>query len=252
MKKLSLILALILVVSCVLVACSSEEDASSAPVTESSVADTESAAESTGESTEGSVEASEDTAESTAESTDESTPADESSTEDVPAGGNVALNKSYTISGNGKPGAQYTANLTDGVAGEDTSAYDDTWFAFYANPTMDPSQLNAAEGKGYVIIDLGETKNLSKIRIHCGNNMPSGVPSPAWFDCKVSDSDALDSFTYMCEIPRQDSQQSEYATCAYWTEADISGFAGRYVQINVTVNGTWCWINEIEIYEAAE
>ena len=246
MKKLSFILALVLVLTCgVLAACNEESVESSAPAEESGEATVESSAsteESTEESTEVSAEASEEASEE--ETKDESKPS-------TTAGANVAKDKTYVISGSGKPGGQYTANLTDGVAGDDVHKYDDTWFAFYANQTADPSLLNVdAESKGYIIIDLGEKKDLSKIRVHCGNNMDSGVPSPAWMDCKVSDTDDLGSFTYVCEVPRMDSQKTEYANGAFWTEADLSGFSGRYVMLNVTVNGTWCWINEIEVYEA--
>lgn len=247
MKKLSLVLAIVLVLALALVACGDETEASSAPEAESSAAATESSAAVEESSEESADESSAPTEESTP--VEESTPAEESAPVES-ADGNVALNKTYTISGNGKPGGQYTASLTDGQAGEDTSAYDATWFAFYAHPTADPANLNTVESKGYVIIDLGEAKNLSKIRIHCGNNMPSGVPSPAWIDCGISDSDSVDSFTYMAEVPTRDSQESENAVGAYWTEADLTGFTGRYVKVNFTVNGTWCWINEIEIYEA--
>jgi hypothetical protein len=250
MKKFSVILALVLVLSCVLVACGEETEASSTPETESSAAATE--------STEASAEASTDASaeESTEASAEESTEASaeesaEESTEggDVVAEGNVAAGRPYTISGSGTPGAQYSANLTDGIAGEDTHAYDATWFGFYANPGMDPSVLNAPEGKGYVIIDLGEKKDLAQVRIHCGNNEPSGVHSPAWFDVKVSDSTDVDSFTYVAEVPVKDSTTAEFADLAYWAEVDVNA-SGRYVMISVQVNGTWCWINEIEIYNA--
>ena len=252
MKKLSLILALVLVVSCALVACGGDEEASSTPETESSAAATEESSVAATESSDAAVESTEESAEESAEestedSTEESTEASEGGT--IVEGGNVAAGRPYTISGSGTPGAQYAANLTDGIAGEDTHAYDATWFGFYANPGMDPSVLNSPEGKGYVIIDLGEKKNLSQVRIHCGNNEPSGVHSPAWFDVKVSDSTDVDSFEYVAEVPVKDSTTAEFADMAYWAEVDVNT-SGRYVMISVQVNGTWCWINEIEIYDA--
>ena len=233
MKKLSFILALVLVLSCVLVACNDETEASSTPETESSVAADASSEAATEESSEA--------------ATEESTEASEGGT--IVTGGNVAAGRPYTISGNGKPGGNYTANLTDGVAGDDVSAYNDTWFAFYSHPTMDPSNLNAPEGKGYVIIDLGEKKDLTKVRIHCGNQAPSGVNSPLWFDVKISDSADVDSFEYVAEVPVKDSAEAGNATLAYWAEVDINT-SGRYVMISVQANGTWTWINEIEIYDA--
>ena len=248
MKKLSLILALVLVVSCALVACGGDEEASSTPETESSAAATEESSVAATESSDAAVESTEESAEeSTEASAEESTEASEDGT--IVEGGNVAAGRPYTISGSGTPGAQYAANLTDGIAGEDTHAYDATWFGFYANPGMDPSVLNSPEGKGYVIIDLGEKKDLSQVRIHCGNNEPSGVHSPAWFDVKVSDSTDVDSFEYVAEVPVKDSTTAEFADMAYWAEVDVNT-SGRYVMISVQVNGTWCWINEIEIYDA--
>ena len=248
MKKLSLILALVLVVSCALVACGSDEEASSTPETESSAAATEESSVAATESSDAAVESTEESAEeSTEASAEESTEASEDGT--IVEGGNVAAGRPYTISGSGTPGAQYAANLTDGIAGEDTHAYDATWFGFYANPGMDPSVLNSPEGKGYVIIDLGEKKDLSQVRIHCGNNEPSGVHSPAWFDVKVSDSTDVDRFEYVAEVPVKDSTTAEFADMAYWAEVDVNT-SGRYVMISVQVNGTWCWINEIEIYDA--
>ena len=249
MKKLSFILALVLVLSCVLVACNDETEASSTPETESSVAADASSEAATEESSEAATEESSEAAteESSEAATEESTEASEGGT--IVTGGNVAAGRPYTISGNGKPGGNYTANLTDGVAGDDVSAYNDTWFAFYSHPTMDPSNLNAPEGKGYVIIDLGEKKDLTKVRIHCGNQAPSGVNSPLWFDVKISDSADVDSFEYVAEVPVKDSAEAGNATLAYWAEVDINT-SGRYVMISVQANGTWTWINEIEIYDA--
>ncbi len=251
MKKLSLILALVLVLSCVLVACGDETEASSTPETESSVAADVSSEAATEESSEAATEESSEAAteESSEAATEESSEAEESETGTIVTGGNVAAGRPYTISGNGKPGGNYTANLTDGVAGDDVSAYNDTWFAFYSHPTMDPSNLNAPEGKGYVIIDLGEKKDLTKVRIHCGNQAPSGVNSPLWFDVKISDSADVDSFEYVAEVPVKDSAEAGNATLAYWAEVDINT-SGRYVMISVQANGTWTWINEIEIYDA--
>ena len=243
MKKFSVILALVLVLSCVLVACGEETEASSTPETESSVAADASSEAATEESSEAATE------ESSEAATEESSEAEESETGTIVTGGNVAAGRPYTISGNGKPGGSYTANLTDGVAGDDVSAYNDTWFAFYSHPTMDPSNLNAPEGKGYVIIDLGEKKDLTKVRIHCGNQAPSGVNSPLWFDVKISDSADVDSFEYVAEVPVKDSAEAGNAALAYWAEVDINT-SGRYVMISVQANGTWTWINEIEIYDA--
>ena len=146
MKKLSLVLALVLVLTCgILAACGDETETSSTPATESSVAATESseaATESTEESSVAATESSEAATESSEAATESSEPEEVSEPEEdttpnvepgdaiTTEGTNVARNKSYTISGTGVGHDQYTANLTDGQA-NNVMAYDNTWFAFY-------------------------------------------------------------------------------------------------------------------------
>ncbi|MBQ3229836.1 MAG: hypothetical protein IJB49_02335 [Clostridia bacterium] len=160
---------------------------------------------------------------------------------------NVAKGKKYTISGSGKPGGQYTASLTDGNAA-DTISFDANWFAFYNNGN-DASAINAPEGKGYIIIDLGKKTDLSKIRLHLGNEKDAGVPTPAWVEASVCDT-ADGEFAYISNFELKDHTQAGNEKLAYWTEIDASGKSGRYVKISVTVNGTWCFMNEIEVYNA--
>ena len=100
MKKLSIMLALLLVLSLALVACGGEEEASSTPEAESSVAATESSEAATEESSEATTESSEAATEESSEAVveDSSEPADESKEEVVAGDENLAAGKSYTYS----------------------------------------------------------------------------------------------------------------------------------------------------------
>ena len=253
MKKLSLMLAFVLVFALVLVACGDETETSSTPATESSVATTESSAAATEESSEAAVE------ESSEAAVEESSEAEESSEpeEDTPnvepgdaittEGTNVALNASYTISGTGVGHGQYTANLTDGQA-NGAMAYDNSWFAFYCNGT-DNSILNAPDKQGYVIIDLGSEKNVNAIRINFANNTGAGICSPE----KVTVSFSNDGTTFekagRMPLYIATAEDTTHDNKVYWSELEVEGTA-RYVKVDITLIGTFVFLNEIEVYGA--
>ena len=261
MKKLSLILAFVLVFALVLVACGDETETSSTPATESSAATTESSAAATEESSEAAVEESSEAAveESSEAAVEESSEAavEESSEpeEDTPnvepgdaittEGTNVALNASYTISGTGVGHGQYTANLTDGQA-NGAMAYDNSWFAFYCNGT-DNSILNAPDKQGYVIIDLGSEKNVNAIRINFANNTGAGICSPE----KVTVSFSNDGTTFekagRMPLYIATAEDTTHDNKVYWSELEVEGTA-RYVKVDITLIGTFVFLNEIEVY----
>ncbi len=256
MKKLSLVLALVLVLTCgVLAACGDETETSSTPATESSVAATESSTAAT-ESSEAATESSEAATESSEAATESSEAEDVSEPEDetpnvepgdpiTTEGTNVALNKSYTISGTGVGNGQYTANLTDGQA-NNAMAYDNTWFAFYCNGA-DNSVLNAPDKQGYVIIDLGAEKDNNAIRINLVNNTGAGICSPE--KLVVSFSADGNTYTKAGNMPLYiaSAEDTTHDNKVYWSELEVEGTA-RYVKIDVTLLGTFVFLNEIEIY----
>ena len=269
MKKLSLMLALVLVLTCVLVACGDETETSSTPATESSVAATESSEAATEESSEAATEESSEAAteesseaateESSEAVTEESSEAEESTEpeDDTPnvepgdaittEGTNVALNKSYTISGTGVGRDIYTAPLTDGQANS-VMAYDGTWFAFYCNGT-DNSILNAPDKQGYVIIDLGAEKDINAIRINFANNTGAGICSPE----KVTVSFSNDGTTFekagRMPLYIASADDTTHDNKVYWSELEVEGTA-RYVKVDITLIGTFVFLNEIEVYGA--
>ena len=247
MKKLSLILAFVLVFALVLVACGDETETSSTPATESSAATTESSAAATEESSEAAVEESSEAAVEESSEPEEDTPNVEPGDAITTEGTNVALNASYTISGTGVGHGQYTANLTDGQA-NGAMAYDNSWFAFYCNGT-DNSILNAPDKQGYVIIDLGAEKDINAIRINFANNTGAGICSPE----KVTVSFSNDGTTFekagRMPLYIATAEDTTHDNKVYWSELEVEGTA-RYVKVDITLIGTFVFLNEIEVYGA--
>ena len=245
MKKLSLMLAFVLVFALVLVACGDETETSSTPATESSAATTESSAAATEESSEAAVEESSEAAVEESSEPEEDTPNVEPGDAITTEGTNVALNASYTISGTGVGHGQYTANLTDGQA-NGAMAYDNSWFAFYCNGT-DNSILNAPDKQGYVIIDLGSEKNVNAIRINFANNTGAGICSPE----KVTASFSNDGTTFekagRMPLYIATAEDTTHDNKVYWSELEVEGTA-RYVKVDITLIGTFVFLNEIEVY----
>ena len=265
MKKLSLILAFVLVFACtVLAACNDETDTSStadsSAVVESSVAesaaDTSSEADASSEADVSSEAASseaessevvEDSSEAESSEAESSEVVEESSKAPVEATGeNLAKGKSYTVSGKGtgyiNPEGQwpcsYNANLTDGNATTDLT-YDDNWFAFYYN---DSNMFNTDETMtGYVIIDLGKKADLSAVRVNFCNGVEAGIQPAA--AAKVYVSDDGKAFEEAGALPINTTVDNG----SYWSELSISGNSGRYVKVEVTLSGHFVFLNEIEV-----
>ncbi|MBQ1206792.1 MAG: discoidin domain-containing protein [Clostridia bacterium] len=260
MKKLSLMLAFVLVFACVLVACNDETETSSTPEAESSVAATESSEAAKEESSEAAIEESseaevEESSEAEVEESsepEEVSEPDEDDGENVEPGEaikvegtNVALNAKCTVSGTGVGHGNYTASLTDGQA-NNAMAYDNTWFAFYCNGA-DPTVLNAPDKQGYVIIDLGAEKDINAIRINFANNTGAGVCSAE--KVTVSFSNDGESFEKAGRMPLYlaTAEDTTNDNKVYWSELEVEGTA-RYVKVDITLIGTFVFLNEIEVY----
>ncbi len=292
MKKLSLVLALILVLTCaVLAACGGDDTSSSAApsnkpvasskvessvassstvdssvassstvdssVVESSTVDS-SVVESSSEAASSEVESSE-AASSEVESSSEAASSEVESSEvessevessDVetsqpetsqPAGEgtNVALGKSYDAKGykaGGEWPADYTANLTDGAAATELT-FDNNWFAFC--PSEGDNGINAPDGVGAVTIDLGSVTNITAIKVNTlmgDTQNGSGINAPAKMVAYV-DGVEVGAIT-------TDSKATDGAV--WWTLNTAA--KGQNVKVEVTLNGTFAFINEIEVY----
>ncbi len=252
MKKLSLLLALLLVVSCFVLASCGEEEESSVTET-SSTAATSSEAASVVESSE--AESSE------AESSEEESSEEESSEPEYvknpdalsTEGNNVAAGKTYTRSQlfrQGSADANYgwdenaniayddegNVTLTDGVISAADAAYSDaSWMGFHASCP----DYTTNGGYAYVIVDLGESYELSELTLHVGTTfLGSGIGCPTSIEFLVSE----DGETYYSAGVVNPANDETVASIPVTLECDVTG---RYVQVRMTTPG-WCFVNEFE------
>ncbi|MBO5401711.1 MAG: discoidin domain-containing protein [Clostridia bacterium] len=169
-------------------------------------------------------------------------PAEEGGKVVITKGENIALNKTYTLSGCGER-ASYYAKLTDGVAKADLSYNNDEWFGFYCHGE-DQTVINAPDKVGFAVIDLGEAKSIYSVRANLVNKDSSGISIPE--SVKVYLSNDGETFTEAASLATQTGEDT-----AYWTEANVTGEA-RYVKVEFKLGGTFAFLNEIEVYEAVE
>ena len=256
MKKLSLILALVLVLTCgVLAACGDKTEESSAAESvaesaaeskaESSAAATESSEAATEESSEAATESSEAATEESSEAEDPAESIPEGSAPSELKGKNVALNKSYTggdvaiTSGDGTA-CGYTANLTDGQASM-IAAYDNTWFALWCNRNSSLPSNNAPDGVGTIIVDLGKsTKDINAIRVNLYQANTSGIGAPESIVAYVSEDNTNWTAVGSLVLPE--------TTDPAWAEIAVDNATAQYVKLVITLTDTWCFLNEIEVY----
>ncbi|MBR5286886.1 MAG: discoidin domain-containing protein [Clostridia bacterium] len=235
MKKLSFILSLILVISCLLVACGDEAETNSEAIESESV------------SVEESADASAD------ESVAESTPAEESTEESesiAVSDVNLALGKSYTISdlyrrgeGDGydpeAPAAfpdEDDKSLTDGKAAPEYSDFTVVeWVGFNG-------QAPTYTGYHWITLDLGEKTDLAKFVFKYGTSaLQAGIVAPFTIEIYVSDDGENWGEAIASDVPPED-------------DFDVNGIyeatvlaSGRYVQYRFTSSG-WAFISEVEAY----
>ncbi len=157
----------------------------------------------------------------------------------IPVSNSIVNKKSYTISGNGTTMGSYTANLTDGVASDNVNVQAD-WFAF-----KNVANANTVNGEGTITFDLGSAYNITGAKIHLGYNDGWGVTNPWGVYISVSNDGV--NYSDAKEFPVVKANAGDAYAC--WTElSGLTDFAGRYVKIMVGVNGTWAFLNEIEVY----
>lgn len=173
-------------------------------------------------------------------------PAEESKPEVTPdkidfEGTNIALNKTYTLSGLlGDGYGNYTAKLTDGKT-HDKLTYDNNWFAFYTNTNVAPEDSNMENGIAFAVIDLGEAKALEGVRAHLCNGGTAGISAPHYGKVYVSENGT--DFTLAAEL-----KISSGVSDIYWTDASLEGKTARYVKFEFKPNGPFVFINELEVY----
>ena len=248
MKKLSLMLAFVLVFALVLVACGDETETSSTPATESSVAATESSEAAT-ESSEAATE------ESSEASTEESTEPPVAGTD------NLAAGKSYTSTPLFRAGGEEVGwgwdenapvaypdeedkSMTDGVIAAADTAYTDAIWAGWNHNTPAYAEI----GYSAITVDLGEVTDLAKAVIHLGSSgLGSGIGAGNMVVEVAVSTDGETFETVGAVVPEDDA-----ASCAIETVIEFEAVAsGQYVQFRM-IRGGWMFVSEVEVYGAAE
>ncbi len=157
---------------------------------------------------------------------------------------NIVYGKDYTISGNGQPAGDYTANLTDGQYSLDFNVLN-TWYGFN-NDVATGKVTNTVNGIGSVTFDLGKSYNISGVRVHIGEHWDWGVVTP--FEIYLEYSNDGKNYTkYPKSFPLTKTEEHEWGTS--WTELkDIEGVNASYVRISTRVCGSWFFLNEVQVF----
>ncbi len=242
MRKISLILALILVLTCgVFAACSDDAAESSAPAT-SETSKTES-------------KPADDSSEAPAD--DSSAPADESSAAPAPevTGDVISVGASYTKSQlyrqGGAPDWAYDENaaeaypdedgksLTDGLYNTEVGYADAGWAGFSYNcPDYKEN------GYAWIIIDLGEAKDITGAKVHVATNVnadnkSAGTASPsAEFFVSADGTNWTSIGTAECT----NTAETETLVAAAETNA-------QFVKVHLIGSG-WIFVSEFEVLGA--
>ncbi|MBR5779860.1 MAG: discoidin domain-containing protein [Clostridia bacterium] len=263
MKKLSLMLAFVLVFALVLVACGDETETSSTPATESSVAATESSEAATEESSEAATEESSEAAteESSEAATEESSEASTEESTEPPVAGtdNLAAGKSYTSTplfraGGAEVGWGWDENapvaypdeedksMTDGVIAAADTVYTDAIWAGWNHNTP----AYAETGYSAITVDLGEVKDLAKAVMHLGSSgLGSGIGAGNMVVEVAVSTDGETFETVGAVVPEDDA-----ASCVVETVIEFEAVASaQYVQFRM-IRGGWMFVSEVEVYGA--
>jgi len=237
MRKISLLLALLLVATCCLLASCGEEETSSAPEVSSQAPATSSEAPATSSEAESSEEESKEP--------EYVKNPDAVSTE----GANVAEGKTYTRSllyRQGGADVEYGWNpdvniaypdegndLTDGVLPADDAAYTDAaWMGFHKN-CPDYAENNG----GWFIVDLEQSYQLSELTLYTGSVfLGSGIAAPTNVEFLVSE-DGENWYSVGSVVPTTDET---VANAPATIECDVTG---RYVKVVMQTPG-WAFVSE--------
>ncbi|MBE6692843.1 MAG: hypothetical protein E7586_05950 [Ruminococcaceae bacterium] len=249
MKKLSLVLALILVLTCaVLAACGGDDTSSSAASSSASSSKVESSKPAASSKVESSVVESSDVESSEPEV---SQPPVEQPKAPIAITGNVISTgckyevpggEGYVISSGEWP-STYNAKLTDGVAATEL-AYDNTWSAFCSSGPDDDGETNVIDGKGTVIIDLGAAKKVSGVKTNIFLGSESGIVAPTAIVVSTSADGVTFSNPVSLTIPT--------TGLVGWAEGGFEAVDAQFVKVEYTVStgGVFTFLNEVEVYGA--
>ncbi|MBO5869115.1 MAG: discoidin domain-containing protein, partial [Clostridia bacterium] len=140
--------------------------------------------------------------------------------------------KGYVVQDDKWP-ANYTADLTDGVAATHFDYDDDSWFAFSTNKNADKTT-----GLATVTLPLDKVYNVTSLRLHLGNfsgvKVPNSVKAYARIDSEYKN---VGSF------PLQSTEET-----AYWTELKLAGLNTDSIKLEFVLDGMTAFINEVEVH----
>ncbi len=255
MKKISLILALILILTCTVFAACTESTENKADESENASEVSEKGDNSKEESSKPEEEPSKP--ETSAPET--STPDTETSTPALEiTGENIAIGKTYTVSGTNAGYTDlesdwgaiiYNANLTDGIAHEELTFGDtNNWFGlYYSDDPAFAHNVNAPQGTGTIIIDLQDEAAVKGVKIHFGNFFDNAVVAPRLVNLSLSTNGEAFDYVGSFEI-KETGVGSPNNILSYWSELPVDSVNARYVKITVTQGGVFTFLNEIEVY----
>lgn len=249
MKKLSLILALMLVLTCgVFAACTDDTDSSSDASTASKVEDNSSKAESSDDSSE--AESSDDSSESSDDSSEPETPA-------VTVDGEEIAVSSYTISQLYQQGGAEVdwawsdtapiaypdedgKSLTDDVLA--TGGYDDAGWAGFHYQCPDYIQ----NGYAWIKLDLGSAQSVGGVKTYVATStIGSGIFLPTNIEVLVSEDG--ETFTSVGSVvPVDDATKNDTVV-----ELGFDAVTAQYIEIRISANG-FAFVSEVEVFGAAD
>ena len=153
-----------------------------------------------------------------------------------PESENIALNAAVTVTENGT--GSYAAALTDGTYV--TELGENGWFGFLNDGS---ENANTTDGTGSVVIDLSGRYQITDVRAHifAGDNTV-GAAAPEAVTVSVSP----DGTNYI-KVGTMDL--AEFAATG-WVSLGEDAIVGRYLKLDVTCDGIWTLINEIEVFGA--
>ncbi len=153
--------------------------------------------------------------------------------------------------------ANYTANLTDGVALDKLSYEKGDWFAFYYNEAAEGDQINAPDKVGTVTIDLGAVYSVDSVKVNTFTGNSSGILPPKSMKVEYSEDNSkfsvLEEKTFTVpEVEKDDAGKNIPVETVENVEFKGSASVNaQYIRVTVELQGIFAFLNEIEVIEGA-
>ncbi len=153
---------------------------------------------------------------------------------------NLIRGSDYSISVTNEPvaepewGTSYKADLTDGIAADEFSSSNDSWFLYSA-------YKNVENGIGTFTVDLGKVCDITKLRLHLSN---AGAGMGVYAPTKIEAFALIDGeYTSIGNFGINNED-----TVIYWTALSVEDVQTDSIKIEITLNGFFAYVNEIEVH----